>query len=137
MAKYEKPIVTVNEDVSEGVYAASGTGTITNCWTVNAYIHQRPETGRGDYRIQVDATHSNPDHHLSSAIVTITFNQIVTVVNPGGGSRVVSSTTDSSISVAFNIGTYNPNEHKGWGDLIVTSDDGLQILNVSIVCEGI
>ena len=42
MKKYEKPIVAVIENQSEGIYMASG------CYTTTATIHQRPEIGRGD-----------------------------------------------------------------------------------------
>ena len=47
MRDYMKPVVIVNSEVSEGVYAASGSAD--ECYTVNAYIHQRPQLGRGDY----------------------------------------------------------------------------------------
>lgn len=47
MTDYKKPVVVGCDDVAEGVYAASG------CYTVTTNIHQRPEFGRGDYRIQV------------------------------------------------------------------------------------
>ena len=55
MVKYSKPMVTVDQGLAEGVYAASG------CYTASAYIHQTPHTGRGDYRIQVNGKH-NADH---------------------------------------------------------------------------
>ena len=48
---YSKPVVTIDIDLAEDVYAAS------RCYTVSAYIHQKPETGRGDYRIQVNGQH--------------------------------------------------------------------------------
>lgn len=51
MTDYKKPVVVGCDDVAEGVYAASG------CYTVTTNIHQRPEFGRGDYRIQVNARH--------------------------------------------------------------------------------
>ena len=137
MSTYKKPIVLMNEDLAEGVYAASGGAASSECWTAEARIHQRPETGRGDYRLQVDCKHLNidPDNHLSSAEVTIVFNQPVSLENAGGsGWRVVGS--GNAITVAFNIGTYNKNESKGYGDLIVTSDAGLEIVDVGIVCTG-
>lgn len=43
MRDYMKPVVIVNSEVSEGVYAASGSAD--ECYTVNAYIHQRPQLG--------------------------------------------------------------------------------------------
>ena len=36
MRDYMKPVVIVNSEVSEGVYAASGSAD--ECYTVNAYI---------------------------------------------------------------------------------------------------
>lgn len=51
MKTYSKPVVTIDIGLAEGVYAASG------CYTASAYIHQKPETGRGDYRIQLNGQH--------------------------------------------------------------------------------
>ena len=42
MREYAKPVVTVDNGLAEGVYAASG------CYTASAYIHQTPEPGRED-----------------------------------------------------------------------------------------
>ena len=47
MKKYSKPTIFVNDEDSEGVYAASG------CYSITVNIHQKPQNGRGDYRIQV------------------------------------------------------------------------------------
>ena len=143
MSNYKKPVVLMNEELSEGVYAASGDVasseggglTSSDCWTAEARIHQSPETGRGDYRIQVDCKHANPGMHRSSAVVTIVFNQSVDVSWAGGGITAEVG-SGSTIKLAFDIGTYNPNESKGWGDLVVTSDAGLEILDVGIQCTG-
>ena len=56
MVKYSKPMVTVDQGLAEGVYAASG------CYTASAYIHQTPHTGRGDYRITGKMEKHNADH---------------------------------------------------------------------------
>lgn len=136
MNSYESPVAIVNEDLSEGVYMASGASSSSDCWTVTAHIHQRPETGRGDYRLQVDATHLNPDFHRSSAVITFVFNNVVTVTNPGGGASVMGDITGSTIELAFDVGTSNPNEHRGWGDFTVVSDAGLELVSVSIRCTG-
>mgnify|MGYP007113748271 FL=1 len=61
MKKYENPIVMVDENLSEGVYTASG----SDCYTVATNIHQTPQLGRGDYRIQVNGTHAANDGHHS------------------------------------------------------------------------
>ena len=75
---YTKPIVTIDSGMAEGVYAASG------CYTASAYIHQTPENGRGDYRIQVNGKH-NADHTKEAQVLTISFNQNVTYVSGGAG----------------------------------------------------
>lgn len=64
MANYSKPMVTVDQGLAESVYAASG------CYTASAYIHQTPQTGRGDYRIQVNGQHK-ADHKNDAQLLTI------------------------------------------------------------------
>ena len=107
-----------------------------NCWTATASISQRPQGDHGEYRIQMDVVHTNPELHNAGAIITLTFNQPVTVTNAGGGAWVSGSDTGSTVSIQFDMGTANANESKGWGDLAVTSDAGLEIVDVSIQCTG-
>ena len=54
-------VISVDNGMAEGVYAASG------CYTASAYIHQTPQTGRGDYRIQVNGHHDS-DHTKESQV---------------------------------------------------------------------
>lgn len=119
MNKYSKPIVLMNEELAEGVYAASG----TDCYSVTYQIHQTPENGRVDYRIQVDAHHS-ADHHGTHQTLYITFNQPVTY---GGG-----TTTTIAVSKEYH---QNGTDNIGFGDLIVTSDAGLSIQSAYVVCD--
>ena len=77
MSKYVKPVISLDEGMAEGVYAASG------CYTVTTNIHQKPETGRGDYRIQVNGVHA-ADHTKKAQTLTITFNQEVTYSSSNG-----------------------------------------------------
>ena len=112
---YTKPIVTIDSGMAEGVYAASG------CYTASAYIHQTPENGRGDYRIQVNGKH-NADHTKEAQVLTISFNQNVTYVSGN-------ETTTLKVKLAYH---QNPTDNIGFGDLVVTSDAGLAITGVSI-----
>lgn len=124
MKKYSKPVVSVDNGLAEGVYAASGAG----CYTASASIHQTPETGRGDYRIQVNGKH-NADHTRESQTLTISFNQNVTYVS--GGAGLISGNGTPTLKV--NLGYHqNPNDNIGFGDLVVTADTGLKITGVSI-----
>ena len=124
MREYAKPVVTVDNGLAEGVYAASGAG----CYTASANIHQTPETGRGDYRIQVDGKHSS-DHTREKQVLTISFNQNVTYVSGGAGLISGNGTPTLMIKLSYH---QNPNDNIGFGDLIVTAETGLAITGVSI-----
>lgn len=124
MKQYSKPVVSVDNGMAEGVYAASGAG----CYSASAKIHQTPETGRGDYRIQVNGQHK-ADHTKESQVLTISFNQNVTYVS--GGAGLISGNGTSTLTVRLSY-HQNPTDNIGFGDLIVTSDAGLTITGVSI-----
>lgn len=122
MSNCVKPVVSLDEGMAEGVYAASG------CYTVTTNIHQKPETGRGDYRIQVNGVHA-ADHTKEAQTLTITFNQEVTYSSSNG--TLVGSNTGTTISIGY---TYhqNPNDNIGLGDLVVVSDPGLEVVSAKI-----
>lgn len=122
MKTYSKPVVTIDIGLSEGIYAASG------CYTASAYIHQTPQTGRGDYRIQVNGQHHS-DHTKEAQTLTISFNQNVTYVSGGAGLISGNGTATLIIKLSYH---QNSNDNIGFGDLVVTSDTGLAITGVSI-----
>lgn len=124
MSNYSKPMVTVDQGLAEGIYAASGAG----CYDASAYIHQTPETGRGDYRIQVNGKH-HADHTKEAQTLTISFNQNVTYVSGGAGLIGGNGTPTLTIKLAYH---QNPTDNIGFGDLVVTSDAGLTITGCSI-----
>lgn len=124
MKKYSKPVVSVDNGLAEGVYAASGAG----CYDASAYIHQTPQTGRGDYRIQVNGKH-HADHTKEAQVLTISFNQNVTYVSGGKGLSSGNGTPTLTIKLSYH---QNPTDNIGFGDLVVTSDAGLSITGVSI-----
>ena len=120
MKQYSKPVVSIDNGLAEGVYAAS--------YEASAYIHQTPQTGRGDYRIQVNG-HHNADHTKESQVLTISFNQNVTYVSGGAGLISGDGTPTLTIRLSYH---QNPTDNIGFGDLVVTSDAGLSITGVSI-----
>ena len=129
--KYEKPSVIQNVELSEGVYMASG----DHCYTTTARIHQTPETGRGDYRIQVDAKH-DADHHSDEQTFTITFNQPVEYKSCNGNGATLKS-GDGTTTLVFDLTYHNNNtDNIGFGDLVVESDAGLAIVSVVMDDEG-
>lgn len=117
-------MVTVDQGLAEGVYAASGAG----CYEASAYIHQKPETGRGDFRIQVNGKH-NADHTREAQVLTISFNRNVTYVSGGAGLINGNGTPTLQVKLSYH---QNPNDNIGLGDLVVTADEGLEITGVSI-----
>ena len=124
MKQYSKPVVSIDNGLAEGVYAASGAG----CYKASASIQQTPQTGRGDYRIQVNG-HHNADHTKESQVLTISFNQNVTYVSGGAGLSSGDGTPTLTIRLSYH---QNPTDNIGFGDLVVTSDAGLSITGVSI-----
>ena len=129
MTCYEKPMLVQTEQMSEGVYLASGAdGDGGTCYTTTARIHQTPETGRGDYRIQVDGHHS-ADHTREAQTLTISFNLPVEYVSSNGS--LVSG--DGSPTLVIGLRYHqNPNDNIGFGDLIVKADPGLAITGAKI-----
>ena len=102
MKKYSKPTIFVNDEDSEGVYAASG------CYSLTVNIHQKPQNGRGDYRIQVNGIHKS-NHTRDAQTMTISFNMPVVYKSH-----------------------QNPTDNIGLGDLIVEADQGLQVTSVAL-----
>jgi len=69
--KYEKPVVHVNEELAEGVYAASG--SVGDCWTVDPVSVQ--DWNGSHHVFEIRCVHSNAVEHISSAsTVELVFN---------------------------------------------------------------
>lgn len=123
---YSKPLILQTEEINEGIFADSG------CYAVNARIHQRPETGRNDFRIQINARH-NADHTKTQQVLHITFTDPVNYqACYMNGATLLSGNGTNSLSIG--LGYYqNPTDNIGGGDLVVTSDNyNLGIVSVSI-----
>ena len=116
------------DDMAEGVYMASGDAG-DGCYTADAYIHQKPETGRGDYRIQVNGKHS-ADHYNEQQDLIISFNKPVVYSSSNG--TLVSGDGTQTLKIHY---TYHNNEtdNIGLGDLVVVADAGLAVTGLSIV----
>lgn len=138
MKNYERPIVMINEDLAEGVYAASG----VNCYTSSAKITQKPETGRETYIIQLYADHNATDHHSTGQVVTVTFNVPVEFVSMrSGGEGTATYRSGSGTNTIVIDTTYhnnNPETGIGLGELTVkptTSTDVVTDPQVTLSCN--
>ncbi|MBP5280886.1 MAG: hypothetical protein J6Z22_00115 [Lachnospiraceae bacterium] len=128
MKNYVKPVVLANEELAEGVYAASG-----DCYTVTGYIHQTPETGRETYVMQFNAVHAAADgHHGGAQVLIITFNQPVTYVSSAGTLCGGDGTNVISIDYGYHN---NQADNIGLGDVQVASGDGLAIVGAVLTCN--
>ena len=77
MKGYEKPMVMVNDGLSEGVYAASGAAEAADCWTVDPVSVQ--DWNGSHHVFEIRCVHSTAVQHISSAsTVTLNFNNAVT-----------------------------------------------------------
>jgi hypothetical protein len=128
MRNYTKPIIVKNNEFAEGVYAASG-----ECYSVNFQIHQKPEVGRGDYRIQVNGVHAATDgHHSGEQVLTINFN--IPVIYKGSNGTLIGGDGTNTISIKYNYHN-NQNDNIGLGDVIVESDAGLAVVGGNLSCN--
>lgn len=133
MESYAKPILIDNDESFEGVYAASGAVAGADCYTVTAYIHQTPETGRGDYRIQVDGKHAATDsHHSGVQVLTLSFNQPVEYSESQG--TLVSGSGTAVINIQYSYHN-NAVDNIGLGDVVVKSDQGLAVTGAVLSCN--
>lgn len=126
MKRYEKPIITIDTTVAEGVYAASGSSG-SGCYEVTTNIHQKPEEGRGDYRIQVNGVHK-ADHTKEAQTLTLVFNQ--SNVEYSSSSGTLASQTGNTISINY---TYhqNPSDNIGLGDVVVIAEANPELVITS------
>lgn len=135
MKNYEKPVVLANNEMSEGVYAASG--DVSACWVVDSYVKTTNiNEGEKKCEFQIDAHHVNPEQHLANSVATITFNYPVTSVSSNSGMETVIEISGTVVKLARNFGTSNSTEN--WGFAIVAVSENyaaLNIENVYITCE--
>lgn len=133
MTNYEKPVILANEDLAEGVYAASGAGGGgENCYSVTAYIHQTPDNGNRTYRIQVNGTHSSTTHHSTGQVLVLNFNLPVTYVSSNGSLAGGDGTAELRISYGYHN---NGTDNIGLGDVVVEADDGLSVAGARLECN--
>lgn len=134
MKNYVKPIVLANEELAEGVYAASGAGM--QCYNASARITQTPELGRENYCVHTDAEHAAADmHHSSKQILTLYFNQPVNYVSCNDSSAQCTGgngTANLQITYHYHNNAY---ENIGLGDVYVESAAGLDVTGAKLECD--
>ena len=130
MAKYEKPMVIANDELAEGVFAASG------CYTVTAGKHQENQEGKTDVRFWFSAVHA-ADHSCSEQYLTVNFTKPVKYVSSNGTlySPASADTQSYTIVIKFNYWN-NPDDNIGAGDFVVFGDSDVEISSISMSDNG-
>ena len=96
------------------------TGGGSSCYTCSAKINQRPETGRDDFRIQINAQHHG-DHTCDQQILTVVFNSPATFISCSNGRlNAANNTTHIQVKLSYHN---NQNDNIGMGDFIVKSSN--------------
>lgn len=105
MKKYEKPMVLVNDELAEGVYAASG------CMETDIKV---TSTSNQDREFRVYFKHTSADHGNEGRATTITFNKPVEIVNIDSVTSYSGSGTSVITVVRSGSGQYQ-NGNSNWG----------------------
>lgn len=130
---YEKPMIIASDDLSEGVYLASGSSD-ENCWRVTVKrSHQHPVCGRKSTKFQIDMQHLIKDqshHDRKPQRLYLVFDHCVDVLECSEAHLVGCGRNVSQIEVDFYT-CDNGNEHIGWGGLAVAYTDSDCKVNIT------
>lgn len=154
MKTYERPIVLVNEELAEGVYAASGvepenppleessnsnvptpeptpdTEVTTDCWTVDAVSVQ--DSNGSHHVFEVRCVHSTAVEHISTnTTVTLTFSSPLT----DAYSEFTSSFSGSTVTInrTLHANAYQSGDTMSYKVWVQGSDEAT---TKSIACTG-
>ena len=133
MMNYERPMLVKTEQMSEGVYLASGA---SGCWTFTYYktSNNVPSEGEGQ-EFQINGSHSNPEHHVAYPVITLTFNQPITGATSTSG--YPTSCSGNAVTIGCNIGTTNATENLGFAIRVTSSTAAdLQITGLTYTCPN-
>ena len=134
MREYKKPVVTVDNGLAEGVYAASG------C-LVGRIADESYEGGMGNkYRFAVYYTHQTKDHSNTAQIVVVKLNAPVNVVDGSAQNFLQSGNGTNTLTFVRNSCMNNSGADQGMFNVVVQPVSGdassLKATLVSITDSG-
>ena len=134
MREYKKPVVTVDNGLAEGVYAASG------C-LVGRIADESYEGGMGNkYRFAVYYTHQTKDHSNTAQIVVVKLNAPVNVVDGSAQNFLQSGNGTNTLTFVRNSSMNNSGADQGMFNVVVQPVSGeassLKATLVSITDSG-
>lgn len=140
MKNYEKPVVMINEELAEGVYAASGVGGVmgtSDCWDYHIYSVQ---SWSGDAHVfEIKLTHHLGLEHISAATtLSVTFSAPLTSATAefssvfDGASTI--SATRTLLADAYQDGDLVT--YKIWAKAFdQATTEALTVTNVTLTCD--
>lgn len=130
---YQKPVAILSPECSEGVYAASGGDSRSDCFTATARIEYKPgdKYAAGHYSIRLMA-HHEADHYSQKQRFVLEFNLPVKFVEQQGGGVLHGSDGSTHLEIDFDQSGYavGPSDSPQYGYLKVDADPGLVIQSV-------
>lgn len=122
MMNYEKPIILANEDVAEGVYAASGAGISTDCWNIGVSSVQ--DWNGSENTFEVKMTHSTGVVHITNnVVITLIFSTAVTNVRTEGGVSCTFSGNTATVTRQLHANGYNSGDTATFKVFATTGDE--------------
>lgn len=123
MKTYVKPVVVVNCDLAEGVYAASGAGESSDCWAVTSVSTQAYVDGYHIYEVR--AVHSQSVVHITTQVTfNLSFSVPIQDAHPEGEGYDV-SVNGSTVTVVrnFHANGYNSGDTVSFKVFVRASDE--------------
>ncbi|MCM1044809.1 MAG: hypothetical protein NC417_04800 [Candidatus Gastranaerophilales bacterium] len=120
MKEYAKPVVLANDELAEGVYAASGAETSTDCWTVEAVSVQ--DWNGSHHVFEVRCRHSTEVVHISTNTdVTLTFSSAIS----DAYSEFAASFSGSTVTVSreLHANAYNSGDNMTYKVWVQAADE--------------
>ena len=118
MREYKKPVVTVDNELAEGVYAASG------C-LVGRIADESYEGGMGNkYRFAVYYTHQTKDHSNTAQSVVVKLNAPVNVVDGSAQNFLQSGNGTNTLTFVRNSSMNNSGADQGMVNVVVQPVSG-------------
>ena len=126
MKNYEKPVLMVNEELAEGVYAASG----SNHWSVTYYDR---ENQTQYYRVEIgNSGVCHIDDFTQTVTLSITFAEPITSVTESSGKCSVSA-SGTQVTATISSTACRSNENHSFNITVSPNPDTQKITGVSVV----
>ena len=132
---YKKPLILVNDDLAEGVYAASGAG---DCWAVSG---RSVQDWNGSHNVfEMCAVHSkDAAHNTTQVVYTYTFSAPVTNAYAEGGLDCQYSGNTVTVTRNLHANGYHSGDNVTFKVWVRAADEAttkaIALTGISYVCR--